>query len=73
MFRPWARPAVVYHLAKIDTVDELGDPRYTFMGTNFGSTSLVLEDTHSYSIRFGHQLPSAGRQQPMAAPCTTST
>ena len=38
--------------AKIDTVDELGDPRYTFMGTTFGSTSLVLEDTHSYSMAY---------------------
>ncbi|MFR8334853.1 MAG: hypothetical protein ACLU9S_22875 [Oscillospiraceae bacterium] len=38
--------------AMVDTVDEFGDPCYTFMGTAFGYTDLMLEDTHSYSVAY---------------------
>lgn len=38
--------------AMVDTVDEFGDPCYTFMGTTFGSTGLNLADTHSYSMAY---------------------
>ena len=36
----------------VETVDEFGEPSYTFMGTTFGYTNLVLEDTHSYSMAY---------------------
>ena len=38
--------------AMVDTVDELGNPCYTFMGTGCGYTTLKLEDTHSYSMAY---------------------